>query len=421
MVVFQNRHLSFFWNILITLGASFVALFTPINAIFEDWEDIFYDQISLVIMLIFIVDIFVNIYKYSHTKSQFENEPLLYSYIKKWLIYDILAMLPFPLFYFYSHSAFELLTIFKLVRVANMMYQVRHQEVQYAYSLNLAFFFFWIIHSAHWIACGWLLLRGISPDYDAITNYVRALYWAVTTLTTVGFGDITAQNNAQMIYSICVELLGIGLYGTMIGNVANLLSQSDPAKSQYLENIERLSALINYRDLPKDLQGRIRDFYTYLWKKRLGYDEKSFLSGLPQSLKTEVIIHLKREIVEKIPLFKNAEKDFITEVAVNLQPVIFMPGDYVFKAGDLGKEMFFMVKGEVLVLNATEDRLITKLLDGDFFGEVALYKNARRNATIRCVSFCDMYSLGKDQFDNIIVNYPQIAEQIREKAEQREG
>jgi len=417
----KRRYWSFLWNTLIIASASFVAIFTPLSVIFKNWDDTIYENISLGVMLLFLIDILVSIYRNSRLTTFLDDEPPLRAYLRKWLIYDILAVLPFPLFYFYSHSQWELLTIFKLVRVANIMYQLRHKEVRYAYILNIVFFFFWIIHTAHWVACGWLQIGGIAEIFDDTTRYIKSLYWAVTTLTTVGFGDITPQNNLQMIYAIFTELLGIGLYGTLIGNVASLLSKSDPAHTQYLQNIERLSALINYRDVPKDLQERIRDFYTYIWKKRLGYDEKDFLSGLPSSLKTEVIMHLKKEIVEKIPLFQGAEKDFIAEIAVNLQPVIFMPGDYVFKAGDIGREMFFIVKGEVLVLNAEEDRLITKLTEGNFFGEVALYKNTRRNATIRSVSFCDFYALAKDQFDRILTNYPHIAEQIAEKALVREG
>ncbi|MFC1732738.1 hypothetical protein ACFL6I_20755, partial [candidate division KSB1 bacterium] len=45
------------------------------------------------------------------------------------------------------------------------------------------------------------------------------------------------------------------------------------AKTKYLENIESLASFIHYRNIPGQLQKRIVDFYSYMWKKRLGYDE----------------------------------------------------------------------------------------------------------------------------------------------------
>ena len=73
--------------------------------------------------------------------------------------------------------------------------------------------------------------------------------------------------------------------------------------------------MIHYRELHPELENRIKDYYTYLWKKRLGFDERSFLAGLPKNLKTDVALYLKKDVVEKISLFKGADHKFIEEIA----------------------------------------------------------------------------------------------------------
>ena len=74
-------------------------------------------------------------------------------------------------------------------------------------------------------------------------------------------------------------LAGVGVYGFIIGNVANLLSKRNPARNQFFNNLDQLKVFVNYRNIPLSLQKKISDYYTYIWKKKLGFDESVFLSG----------------------------------------------------------------------------------------------------------------------------------------------
>ena len=82
--------------------------------------------------------------------------------------------------------------------------------------------------------------------------------------------------------------------------------------------------------------------------------------------------------------------------------------------------MYFIVKGNLRVISK-EGKLLTVLSDGDFFGEVALFKNEPRNASVEAVGYCDLYILEKKEFDQVLGKYPEIASQMEEKAKQREG
>jgi len=158
-----------------------------------------------------------------------------------------------------------------------------------------------------------------------------------------------------------------------------------------------------------------------MWKKRLGYDETAFLESLPENLQTEVALHLKKEVIGTISLFKNASKDFKREIALLLKPIFLTPGDYVFKAGDFGEEMYFVVNGELNTLTQKEDRELTKLKAGDYFGEIALFKNKSRTATVKAISYCDIYVLDKKAFDKVLTKYPEISIKIKQQVEIRES
>lgn len=399
------------WNIIITIISIAVGLFYPADLIFGFLSKAQLLSIELYLTVVYALDIFIwdFLNKAWHRERFLDSVKHLTEQSKINFALDIISTL--PLYLIFNFKLLLLLRLLKLVKVAEMMRHLRQWAIRYTSQLTIAFFIFWLGIIAHWYSCGWLLLRGKEIPNDNWSNYINALYWCITTLTTVGYGDIIAETNAQKLYSIIVEISGIVVYGYLIGNVVNILSKKDPAKQQFNLNLEKLSALTNFKKIPPELQNKIRDYYLYVWKKRLGFEEVDFLKGLPAGLQREVSLQLKKDLVEKFPLFQSIDKNFQFELALLLQPVIAIPGEIIFKEGDSGNEMFFVVKGELSVLREGND-LLNILRDGDFFGEIALFKNIPRTATIRSETYCDLYSLDKKNFDFVVKKYPEFASQM---------
>ena len=198
-----------------------------------------------------------------------------------WRLVDLVAVLPFRVLP--GGALFELLRLLKLARMAQLMGRWQHQAVQNAQILRLVFFVCWLFIIAHWLACGWLAIGGIDMEADEFSKYLRALYWCITTLATVGYGDIVPKTNLQTVYAMVVMLLGVGVYGYVIGNVTNLVANIDLAKSQLPAKMRGVcwAAFMRYRNIPPALQRRLSDYYAYLWENRLGYDESTVLADLP--------------------------------------------------------------------------------------------------------------------------------------------
>ncbi len=411
----NSKSFYYIWNLIIAVSATFLAIFLPAGLIFNFSSDSITIFVDWLIALIFIFDIVVQISDYRYNYNEMlSDEAGIKIYLKSWFIVDLIAAIPFELLF--PGSVIQLLLMVKLSKVGLFMFRLRRREIQFASFFTLFFFVYWISVTAHWISLGWLSLRGINPALDYTTNYIHSLYWCTTTLTTVGYGDITPDTNSQIIYTMFVQLMGVGFYGYLIGNIASILTKKNPAKAKYLSNLEKLSALVQLRKIPYDLQERVRDYYTYMWRQKLGYDESSFLKGLPDSLQTEISIYLKQEVIESIELFKGASPEFIREVAMHLQPVVLVPGDFVFHYGEQGEEMYFVVKGELQVLDKTGKKVLSTLKDGDFFGEIALFMNKPRTASIKAITYCDLYYLEKKTFDYVVEKYKDIARKIEIKA-----
>lgn len=416
-----NRAASYYvWDVLLAVSMTFAAVEIPLRYVLDyepSWMLVVLDW-CLIAILCF--DVFVRWRRPSESVGRFLPSSTTPKRIwsRTWFSLDVLAAFPFE--GFAALATWPLLHLVKLARVAQHMQRWRRHEIQYANILRLVFFIYWLLLTSHWLACGWIALGGSVIQTDKASQYLRALYWCITTLATVGYGDVVPQTNAQTVYAMIAMLIGVGVYGYVIGNVTSLLANIDLAQSHYMESMERLTAFMRYRNIPPLLQRRLRDYHAYLWENRMGFDEQSVLAELPDSLRSEVALFLRRDFIEHAPLFKGASHELVREMALELRPVVFTPGDYIFRAGQYGRHMYFISHGSVEIVSPDGQTVVNTLHDGDFFGELALLFSQSRSASVRAVNYCDLYTLDKDTFDRVLAHYPDFAAHIRGEAERRQ-
>jgi len=330
---------------------------------------------------------------------------------------DAVAALPFGLMLGIPQA--NLLRLVKLTHLFPSLLSWRHDSLLHPIALRLAFFAFWLGLSAHWLACGWIVLDGAGLGPGTGDVYLDALYWCITTLTTVGYGDVTPATAGQAIYAMVVMVLGVGVYGYVIGNVASLLSRMDTARTHYVATMERLAGFFRYRRVPQHLQRHVFDYYKYLWENQLGYDESTVLNDLPPTLRRELSLVLKRDLVRKVSFLKNASLELVQDLCVEMRAAVYTPGDVIVRAGEFGRHIYFISKGSVEVVEPDGTTVLQRLSDGDFFGELALLHRQRRSATVRALEYCDVYILDKEAFDRTLALYPDFAANIRRISEER--
>jgi voltage-gated potassium channel len=413
------------WDLAVALLAFGHSLILPLGFIWP-LESSFVPFLSLLVSLVFCLDIVVELRTALPREGGWIEDPrfLFSHYLRHGMIPDILAVVPGLLFAQASFaegvlpSVLVLLPLLKLFKVNRTLRALGENRMNPAI-FRLAMLVFWILMAAHVIACGWIRVSGNPDNLQPLDRYITAFYWTTTTLTTIGYGDITPVGRNQTLYVILIELFGAAMYGLVIGNIAGLIANIDVAKAQYREKLDRINAFLKYRDIPEVLRKRIHAYYGYLWDTRKGYDELAFLKDLPVALKESVALHLNKEIIKRVPLFEKADQSLIRDIILQLEPVVFTPEDYIVRAGEMGTDMYFISRGEVSVLSADEAIQYAQLGSGQFFGEISLLLSMPRTATIRARTFCDLYRLDKRQFDRVIERYPAFKESIGELAERR--
>jgi hypothetical protein len=272
------------------------------------------------------------------------------------------------------------------------------------------------------LACGWSSLGSgtAGPAADKVVDYVRAVYWTITTLATVGYGDITAETPLQMIYAAATMLAGIGFFGYVLGNVASLFARIDAAREQHLEQLDRVESFMRANEVPTPLRSRVREYYRYLWRSRKGWNVTAVLADLPPKLRVEVGLFLNAEIIEQVPILKGAHRRLLEEIVLELQPRVVIPGEEIFRAGEPGDAMYFVQRGEIEIV-AADGTVLATLGPGSFFGESALLTARPRNAGARAVGYGDVFLLKRAAFERVLNRHPDFRQQVQAIAATRTG
>ena len=99
----------------------------------------------------------------------------------------------------------------------------------------------------------------------------------MTTLTTIGYGDITPNTKEEMAYGIAAEALGGFLFGMLIGSLSSQITAGNIAEQEYNQEMERVREFLLQREVPLLLRRKVMAFYVNLWSKKSIFKEEDLL------------------------------------------------------------------------------------------------------------------------------------------------
>ncbi|QFR32654.1 cyclic nucleotide-gated ion channel [Ancylobacter sp. TS-1] len=277
-------------------------------------------------------------------------------------IIDLLAWLPFVISALFgvnlrTLAILRLLRFVKLVRYSpgmQSLLEVLHRERQ---SLIACF---WLLAAAVLIAASAMYVAEGSVQPDHLGSIPAAMWWAMATVTTVGYGDVYPVTAAGRIIAGITMVTGIVMIALPVGIIA----------TSFVDVIKR------------------RDFII-TWG-----------------------------MVARVPLFADLDAAGIGEIHKVLSAHTAQPGEIIARRGDPARSMYFIASGEVVLEFAEET---TVLSDGQFFGEMALLHSARRAATARARTRCMLLMLEAEHLADVIRRHPEIGLRVRAMARDEEG
>lgn len=421
------------WNILILCAILAFLFIITYRVVFRTFSA---SLLYYFLNFLFVADIgfnFITRVKLGHVRLDSLPEIRKY-YIRSWFVIDVVSAIPFelvlialfggiprdPTLYF-VFLFLQSLSLLKLLKVGRIFKELQESIDILPALRRLILFGYALAAGLHVIVMGWISIGGTEQARSAGDQYLRALYWAITTISTIGYGDYfpNHDSNAQIMYTIVVELFGVAMFSYVIANVSSLVTNLDIGRSAHLERLEQVNSYMRSQKVPADLQERVRDYYSYLWAKQKGVDATGALEGIPASLAQEILLFLNRESLARVAIFRDADELFLRESVRLMKPVIFLPGEYVIRQGEFADCMYFLASGTVRVL--VGDAEVARLGAGSPFGETALITNQFRNATVISENYGTGYRLEKEDFNVLRAKYPEFDRQVEQIARSRQS
>jgi hypothetical protein len=202
----------------------------------------------------------------------------------------------------------------------------------------------------HIISCLWYFIAKMEDtDPDSWANrynlselskweiYLTSLYWTLTTVTTVGYGDIVVKTLSEKIYGLCIMTFGVLLYSYILGalsSIVNLISEKNK------EMNDKLCVLANMKvehDLNDEIYNKVRKVIKFDTNKNQK-NKIAFMAELPIKLRVELSQELNDIDLKNLYFFRRQGQEFIAYVSSMLKQVKFTQNEMIYKIGNTMEE-----------------------------------------------------------------------------------
>ncbi|XP_072105771.1 potassium voltage-gated channel subfamily H member 6a isoform X5 [Mobula birostris] len=443
------------WDWLILLLVIYTAIFTPYSAAFllndqeeeKRWECGYSCNplaiVDLIVDIMFIIDIIINFRTtYVNENDEVVSHPakIAIHYFKGWFLIDIVAAIPFDLLIFRSGSD-ETTTLIGLLKTARLLRLVRVARKLDRYSEYGAAVLFLLMCTfaliAHWLACIWYAIGNVERPYmvhkigwldnlgdqigkryndsDASSGpsikdkYVTALYFTFSSLTSVGFGNVSPNTNSEKIFSICVMLIGSLMYASIFGNVSAIIQRLYSGTARYHTQMLRVKEFIRFHQIPNPLRQRLEEYFQHAWSYTNGIDMNAVLKGFPECLQADICLHLNRSLLQNCRAFSGASPGCLRALAMKFKTTHAPPGDTLVHYGDVLTALYFISRGSIEILR--NDVVVAILGKNDTFGEpISLYaRPGKSNGDVRALTYCDLHRIVREDLLEVLDMYPDFS------------
>ncbi|XP_067904997.1 uncharacterized protein [Heterodontus francisci] len=256
--------------------------------------------------------------------------------------------------------------------------------------------------------------------YDGEGNsYMRCYYWAVKTLITIG-GLPDPQTVFEILFQLVNYFTGVFIFSIMIGQMRDVVGAATAGQTYYRSCMDNTVKYMNSYKIHRVVQNRVRKWYEFTWASQGMLDETELLVQLPEKMRLDIAIDVNYSIVNKVALFQGCDRQMIYDMLKRLKSVVYLPGDYVCRKGEIGREMYIIKAGEVQVVGGPDGKTVfVTLRAGSVFGEISLLSvggGNRRTANVVAHGFANLFILDKKDLSDILTHYPDSQKLLRKKA-----
>ncbi|XP_027916529.1 potassium channel AKT1-like [Vigna unguiculata] len=378
----------------------------------------------------FFVDIVLTFFVAYIDKSTYlivdDRKQIAWKYGRTWLAFDVISIIPSELIQkispspLQSYGLFNMLRLWRLRRVSALFSRLEKDRNYNYFWVRCAKLISVTLFAVHCAGCFYYLIAARYHDpkktwigstmdnflqHSLWSRYVMSIYWSITTLTTVGYGDLHPVNSREMTFDIFYMLFNLGLTAYLIGNMTNLVVHGTSRTRKFRDTIQAASNFAQRNQLPHRLQDQMLAHLCLKYRTDSeGLQQQETLDSLPKAIRSSISHYLFYSLIDKVYLFHGVSNDLLFQLVSEMKAEYFPPKEDVILQNEAPTDFYILVTGavELVVLKNGVEQVVGEAKTGDLCGEIGVLCYKPQLFTVRTKRLSQLLRLNRTTFLNIV-------------------
>lgn len=285
--------------------------------------------------------------------------------------------------------------------------------------INLLGCIWWFTAEMEGLENSWVAVAEVNFDVvnaSSPAQYVTSVYFAMTIITTVGFGDITPQTVAEMLVAMLFMGIGLLYFGYVVSAVSNLLHMINARASgthKVRQKLEETDIWASSRHISGHLRHQLKTYYMEVWAPHCGaqLDDASKFQELPAALRAELVLSMSGGALRQSYMLSALDLDLVEFLATLALPSPLIAGHDLYTEGEAASKFWVLQEGELTVMRGISK--IGTIVGPAVIGQASIFSNLmddcqRRMHTMRAAVNCTLWEFSGSTFSYMLRYRPKV-------------
>ena len=237
--------------------------------------------------------------------------------------------------------------------------------------------------------------------------YWANLYWFVTTVSTVGFGEFYPLNFIQRVYMTGIMIIAAMFFGYLVNAIGKFMLENQTQEISVKIKLANINSEFKEKNVQKDVSIRVLRYLEYaLYQSNSDKNPKrqEILNSIHPALKFDVLKEIYVKIFAKMKGFSNISENVLAKLAQTAEECTFAPGRAIIDENERGDDLslYFIESGSAIVFLKDSDAYLKELRSGEVFGEFSFFTGCKRVSSVKAKDYVTAIKFGRKKLINCL-------------------